>query len=64
MILNEKQENFVDKVYPPFSEKRRELRKAWTNHMQLVDQKEAMYIGWDQWLLNYARLEMQPDLPF
>lgn len=48
--------DMVDKIYPPFSEKRKEVRKRWN--------KQESYKNWDKFLMYNAYMELQPDLNF
>ncbi len=59
-----KTEQWIDDIYPPFSEKRKEIRKAWSKYMRLVRVFDLKYISWDEWLLKQATIEIAPDLPF
>lgn len=52
-------EEQIDQVFPPFSDKRRELRKRWNKHC-----REVEHYNWDKWLQHYTEMELAPDLPF
>lgn len=52
-------EQQIDNVFPPFSEKRRALRKAWNEH-----NKNHEFYSWDKWLMYHTEMESGPDLPF
>jgi hypothetical protein len=49
----------IDNVFPPFSEKRRNLRKQWNEHNE-----NNSYYSWDKWLSYHTEMELSPDLPF
>jgi hypothetical protein len=51
-------EQQIDEVFPPFSDKRRELRKRWNNH-----NKTSVHVSWDYYLKVNAINELWP-LPF